>query len=132
MSAHHQVGLPLQSSTSSIPSVIYQSPYGAQPQMQMVAAAGSVTSQSGGGYTLPPTAAYFPMAAYTTIQQQHQQPPSSQPPTSLQQPVNVQSSQPQLQTTASTASAIPTNAASNVVDTATSSVSKSIDGTPLS
>ena len=99
--------------------------------MQMLAAAGSITSQSGGGYTLPPTAAYFPMAAYTTIQQQQQQQlSSSQPPGSLQQPANVQSSQSHQQATANTSSAVPMSAALNVVDTAAPSTSKPIDVTP--
>ena len=123
ISGQHQVGLPLQSSTSSIPSVVYQpAPYaGAQTPIQMVSTSG-VTSH-GGGYTLPPTAAYFPMATYATIQ-----PSSSQPPVSIQQSIVDQSSQIQVPAAASSASEVTMSVPN--ADTAVSSVSKSIDGTP--
>ena len=125
ISGHHQVGLPLQSSTSSIPSVVYQpAPYaGAQTPIQMVSTSG-VTSH-GGGYTLPPTAAYFPMATYATIQQPTS---SSQPPSSIQQSIADQSSQMQVPAVASSTSVVPMSVSN--ADIGTSSVSKSIDGTP--
>ena len=105
---------------------MYQpAPYsGAQTPIQMVSTSG-VTSH-GGGYTLPPTAAYFPMATYTTIQQQPTS--SSQPPSSIQQSIADQSSQIQIPPVASSASAVPMSASN--IDTGTSTVSKSIDGTP--
>ena len=129
LAGQHQVGLPLQSSTSSIPSIIYQSPYaGGQTPMQMVATSG-VAGQSG-GYTLPPTAAYFPMATYATLQQQHQHPPSSQPSNIIQQSVNDQSSQIQHASAVSSASVVPLSTALNVADTAASAVPKSTEDTP--
>ena len=124
MSGPHQVGLPLQSSTSSIPSVVYQpAPYaGAQTPIQMVSTSG-VTSH-GGGYTLPPTAAYFPMATYATIQPSS----SNQPPVSIQQSIVDQSSQIKVPVVVSSSSVVPMSVPN--ADTAISSVSKSIDGTP--
>ena len=126
--SQQQVGIPLQSSTSSIPSIIYQPPYaGGQASLQMVSTSG-VTPHSG-GYTLPPTAAYFPMATYATLQQQH---PSSQmqPPTSIQQSIADQSSQIQVPAVASSAASVPISVPLSVADTVTSSVTKSIEETP--
>ena len=131
LGGHQHVGLPLQSSTSSIPSIIYPAPYtGGQAAMPMVAASSGVTGQSG-GYTLPPTAAYFPIATYATLQQQHQHQSSIQSSNSAQQSVTDKSSQRQLSVAASTASVEPSSRTTlNVADTVASSVPKSSEVTP--
>ena len=124
--SHHQVGLPIQSSTSSIPSIIYQGPYTAgQTPMQMVSTGGLPTQ--GGGYTLPPTAAYFPMATYATLQQQHQHTAS----TSMQGPTITDHSS-DVPTPSNPASTLPMNVPLSSADTAASSATKSIEGTPSS
>ena len=123
---HHQVGLPIQSSTSSIPSIIYQGPYTAgQTPMQMVSTGG--LPAQGGGYTLPPTAAYFPMATYATLQQQHQHTAT----TSMQGPTITDHSS-DVPTPSNPASTLPMNAPLSSADTAASSATKSIEGTPSS
>ena len=123
---HHQVGLPIQSSTSSIPSIIYQGPYAAgQTPMQMVSTGG--LPAQGGGYTLPPTAAYFPMATYATLQQQHQHTAT----TSMQGPTITDHSS-DVPTPSNPASTLPMNAPLSSADTAASSATKSIEGTPSS
>ena len=124
--SHHQVGLPIQSSTSSIPSIIYQGPYTAgQTPMQMVSTGG--LPAQGGGYTLPPTAAYFPMATYATLQQQHQHTAT----TSMQGPTITDHSS-DVPTPSNPASTLPMNAPLSSADTAASSATKSIEGTPSS
>jgi len=130
MGGHHQVGLPIQSSTSSIPSIIYQGPYTAgQTPMQMVST-GGLPSQ-GGGYTLPPTAAYFPMATYATLQQQHQHTASSQALTSMHGPTITDHSS-DVPTPSNPVSTLPMNVPLSSADTAASSATKSIEGTPSS
>ena len=124
--SHHQVGLPIQSSTSSIPSIIYQGPYTAgQTPMQMVSTGG--LPAQGGGYTLPPTAAYFPMATYATLQQQHQHTAT----TSMQGPTITDHSS-DVPTPSNPASTLPMNVPLSSADTAASSATKSIEGTPSS
>ena len=123
---HHQVGLPIQSSTSSIPSIIYQGPYAAgQTPMQMVSTGG--LPAQGGGYTLPPTAAYFPMATYATLQQQHQHTAT----TSMQGPTITDHSS-DVPTPSIPVSTLPMNVPLSSADTAASSATKSIEGTPSS
>ena len=128
--SHHQVGLPIQSSTSSIPSIIYQGPYAAgQTPMQMVSTGG--LPAQGGGYTLPPTAAYFPMATYATLQQQHQHTASSQASISMQGPTITDHSS-DVPTPSIPVSTLPMNVPLSSADTAASSATKSIEGTPSS
>ena len=97
--------------------------------MQMVSTGG--LPAQGGGYTLPPTAAYFPMATYATLQQQHHHTASSQASTSMQGPT-ISDHLSDVPTPSNPVSTLPMNVPLSSADTAASSATKSIDGTPSS
>ena len=97
--------------------------------MQLVSTGG--LHGQGGGYTLPPTAAYFQMATYATLQQQHHHTASSQASTSMQGPT-ISDHLSDVPTPSNPVSTLPMNVPLSSADTAASSATKSIDGTPSS